>query len=149
MEGKCPLGHMFIWNRNHRHTGQAEVTSVCDIQGKHREKHRETNFMCGRSLRSNFNNEKMEWFCVVKELVQQLSVFKANILWKPRNTQLRGNTVGFCHIFSCFTSELVSESLFASQKSTTKHSHAAAGDGQCHYGASVNSGGVFCVYISD
>jgi len=34
--------------------------------------------------------------------------FRANTLWKLRNTQLKGNTVGFCDIFSCFILELVS-----------------------------------------
>lgn len=76
-----------------------------------------------------------------------LTVFKANILWKLRNTHLRGSTVGFCDIFPCFISELVSESLFA--EPDHKRIMLQLVMNHASYGASINSTGVFsvCVYI--
>lgn len=105
--GKCPLGCLFMWKRrwNHCFTAHAEVISGCDI--------RETTFTYGRSLRSNFSNEKIELLCHERAATTALTVFRVNILWKLRNTHLRGSTVGFCDIFSCLISELVSEFLFA------------------------------------
>lgn len=84
---------------NHCFTGPAEVISGCDI--------RETTFTHGRSLRSNFSNEKIELLCHERAATTALTVFKVNILWKLRNAHLRGSTVGFCDRFSCFISELV------------------------------------------
>lgn len=98
--------------------------------------HMQTNFTYGRSPRSSFSNEQIKFFmCREKAGVTALTVFKVNILWKLRNAQLKGNTVGFCDIFSCFNFRAcIWIFIYKSEVDSnpyTRDGYAAAGDQQC------------------
>lgn len=75
------------------------------------------------------------FFCREKAGVTALTVFKVNILWKLRNAQLTGNTVGFYDIFSCFNFRACVWIFICKSEVDgnpyTRDGYAAAGDQQC------------------
>lgn len=91
------------------------------------------------------------FLCREKAGVTALAVFKVNILWKLRNAQLKGNTVGFCDIFSCFNFRAcVWIFIYKSELTVIRTQEMAMlqqETNNVNCGAHVNSRGFFCVYI--
>lgn len=146
---KHPLGlALRFWNKMGTTVTLNTLKAACDILLEHMQ----TNFMYGRSPRSSFTNEQIEFFlCREKAGVTALAVFKVNILWKLRNAQLKGNTVGFCDVFSCFNFRAcVWIFIYKSELTVIRTQEMAMlqqETNNVNCGAHVNSRGFFCVYI--